>query len=302
MSTDTASTDDLHVPHLKERLWQELAELHSEHRPAATQLPGLGASAGDDQDRLRRRHRRGVTPARWGAAAAAVLLVGVVAVNLAVAPSDPPATTTSETILVQRIVAATDGASADSVLHVVDQQVSPDGARQTVEVWIDETSGASRFLRRDAQGRPVLDAGPLRGPTASSTTHTGQRTVDHCARRYVDHLDTGAASLDIDAGGLGTLQDLVSAGALTEDGTEVVDGRTLVRLTSSDGVLWVDPASYRPVASRGRYAGTGERYEQTYEYLPRTEANLRLLQPHVPDGFVQVDPLADGEWGACVQP
>ena len=253
----------------------------------------------------RQKHRRGRTPVRLGAAAAALLVVGLTAAQLAGPPSDPPATTTADTILVQRIAAATEQATGDSVVHVVDEQVAQDGTPQTVELWIDETSRASRFLRRDEQGRPVLDVGPLTGPTTESTSHAGQRVVDHCGRRYVEHADTGEASLDVADGGLRTVRELAATGELVEDGTEVVDGRTLTRVTGGSGVLLVDPDTYRPLAARGSFAdgSTGGTYEQTYTYLPRTAANLDLLHPPVPDGFTQVDPSAgDVQLGACEGP
>jgi hypothetical protein len=88
----------------------------------------------------------------------------------------------------------------------------------------------------------------------------------------------------------------IAAGLWVEDGTEVVEGRELIRLALSDRepgesgetIMLVDPDSYLPVQARGRML-TGEPFSQTYEYLPRTAANLALLQPAVPAGFAKVE-------------
>jgi hypothetical protein len=199
-----------------------------------------------------------------------------------------------------RIVAATDEATTSSVIHWVDEQTLPGeaGPSRVSEFWTDETSDATRILSRDGQGDPTLDVGPLTGPTIESPAHSGQRVVDYCSQQYVDHRDTGGTSTDIESQGLRGLRDDVAAGRLVEDGTEVVDGRELIRLTRAEGesgagdVVLVDPDSYLPVRARGTLH-SGDTFSQTYEYLPRTPENLALLHPPVPEGFTRIDPLSN---------
>jgi hypothetical protein len=284
MTTDTDAPDELEVPHLKDRLWRELAELHAEHRHSQTAAPEGGSEL------VRRRSRRSLTVA---AAAAVALVVGVVTAQLVGTASDTP--------LMGRIAAATDEAIAGSVIHMVDEQTLPGGlgASRVTEFWTDETSDATRILTRDAQGDPLVDVGPLTGPTVESPSHSGQRTVDYCMQQYVEHRDTGGASTDLEAGGIRQLRDYVAAGELVEDGTEVVDGRELIRVIRPDVeagedivIMLVDPDTFLPVRARGtiRHGGRGETYSQTYEFLPRTPENLALVSPPIPDGFTQVDP------------
>jgi hypothetical protein len=55
------------------------------------------------------------------------------------------------------------------------------------------------------------------------------------------------------------------------------------------GVTWLDPETYRPVLRHG-YPGSDAEYTQTFEYLERTEENLALLDPEIPEGYTQIDP------------
>lgn len=290
MTTRTDQPDPLEeveVPHLKQRLWQELAQLHAGQRGSQTTARDTGA------DLVRWRARRSLRVAGVGAAAAAALVVAVLGVQLVGTGTDHPAGSDADAVLVERIAAATDEALAESVVHSVDEQVSPDGERKTLEMWHDETTGIARILVRDRQGNPVSDVGPLTGPTIESPTYSGQLVVDHCSQSYVEHLDTGEASTNLGAG-VQDVRDLVAEGELVEDGTEEVDGRELIRLqgTDSEGgtfVLLVDPDTYRVVGQRGTFS-TGETYATVYDYLPRTAENLDLLHPPISDGFTRVEP------------
>jgi hypothetical protein len=282
MTAGTDAPDELEVPHLKDRLWRELAALHAEQRHSHTAPEG-------GSEPVRRRSRRSLVVA---AAAAVVVVVGVVTAQLVGTASDTP--------LMGRIVAATDEAIAGSVIHMVDEQTLPGepGASRVTEFWTDEISDATRILRRDAQGDPLEDVGPLTGPTLESPSHSGQRAVYYCTQQYTELRDTGGASTDLEAGGIRQLRDFVAAGELVEDGTEVVDGRQLIRLVRPDVeagedivIMLVDPDTYLPVGARGtiRHGGRGETYSQTYEFLPRTPENLALVNPPIPDGFTQVE-------------
>jgi hypothetical protein len=290
MTTDTHAADELEVPDFKDRLWHELAELHPENRRSQSAVgSGLG----------RRRSRR---PLAATVAAAAIVIVGLVAAQLVGTSSEAP--------LMGRIAAATDEALASSVVHWVDEQTPPGeaGPSRVTEFWTDETSSATRILDRDTTGDPVLDVGPLTAPSLESPAHPGQRVVDYCTRTYVDHQDTGGASTDIELDGLRELRDAVAAGQWVEDGTEMVDGRDLIRLVQAEErhgsghVLLVDPDSYLPVRARGTLS-TGEAYSQTYEYVPRTPDSLAGLRPPIPSGFTESDDLGfDTRPRSCPSP
>jgi hypothetical protein len=288
MTTHTDPLDELEVPHLKHRLWDELAESHADHR----RLSQAEFSSGSPPVRL---DGRGSRPWRTilgvGAAAAVALIVALVAGSLVGTSSDAP--------LVGRIAAATERAMASSVVHWVDEQTLPGESEPSsaTENWTDEASDATRIVFRDEHGDPIIDVGPLTGPTVESPEHSGQRSVWHCSQRYVEHVDTGDASTDTDLDGLRELSDDLAAGRLVEDGTEVVDGRELIRLVGADRqragmILLVDPETLLPVRARGTitHDGYNATYSQTYEYLPRTPANLALLHPPVPAGFTPYDP------------
>jgi hypothetical protein len=74
------------------------------------------------------------------------------------------------------------------------------------------------------------------------------------------------------------------------DGTEVVDGRELIRMHEvSYRTFLVDPDTYRPVRAIGE--GSNNNATTTIDYLPRTRENLGLLRTVIPDDFVQVDQL-----------
>jgi len=289
MTTDTRAPDELELPHFKAHLWPELAELHDE------QLRGQSLAPGHVVRLTRRRSRRSLV----AVSAAAALVAGLVAGQLVGSPSETP--------LMGRIVAASDEASASSIVHVVNEQTLPGEAEPSsvTERWTDDTSDATR-MRTHIPGVPdgQIDVGPLTGPTIDVPAHSGQRVVDYCTRQYVDHVDTDGASVDV-KGDFGTLRDAVAAGRLSEDGTEVIDGRELIRLTRiepvpgvADHVVLVDPDTYLPVRARGRLS-SGETFSQTYDYLPRTAENLALLLPPLPEGFTQVDSLSRDALATC---
>jgi hypothetical protein len=96
----------------------------------------------------------------------------------------------------------------------------------------------------------------------------------------------------------------VDADMLVADGTQVVDGRELLRLRYAptggerpDTTILVDPDTYRPVlqidgpqdiTDVNGVAHHFSRRVTRFEYLPRTAENLALLSPPIPDGFTEV--------------
>jgi hypothetical protein len=122
--------------------------------------------------------------------------------------TDPP---TSE--LTPLVIAATDEAAATSVVHITQDDTSHGDS----EGWIDETTGAARLLQYDDDGDPLFD---------SSQRGQDTLTVDHCFAEYAEGVR--------DPSGPGSatswVQSSLADGRLVEDGTEVVDGRELLRL------------------------------------------------------------------------
>jgi hypothetical protein len=163
---------------------------------------------------------------------------------------------------------------------------------------IDHCDPATK-LAVDAQGRisPCeTDEAPPPQPDHAF------RYVDHCDRTWVD----GTAAVVVEPG-WGILTLYLGTGHIVQDGTEVVDGRALYRLRNRTGtyVFLVDPETYLPVRmtvtadpSATYYDMNGEPTDPpptkvtSFEYLPRTEEQLALLTPPVPDGYEERDEAA----------
>jgi hypothetical protein len=315
----TQHQDEIPLPRFEERLSKVLLEAHDEHnrrRPAASG-PTDARPAGALPAEVRpRRHARRSLLAGIGAIAAAAALVASVAANQT--GSDEPAETKAEQgtetasvpALEASIIAATDEATADSVVHVVQDQV----AGYDSESWSDEATGLYRDLLLGDDGAPDYDSGPQTPPSPDQPSPgngaaIAMRTVDHCLRQYVDGTEPSPPARNQAQ----WIRDGLAQGRLVEDGTETVDGRELIRLRevppeddgmnytgpAEDTVVLVDPDTYRPVSLR-RYPDSDAEYVMTFEYLPRTEQSLALLSPPVPDGFTRVDALpGDAERSAA---
>lgn len=224
--------------------------------------------------------------------------------------------------LTARVLAATERAFADSVVHAVDdRETGPDS-----ETWYDETTSAGRTRDLTPEGAPIVDFGRVTPPAPGDrapelppfdspetcvpgpcmpedlSDHPVEqvRTVCYDVRRY----GQGEAPMVTPVSEAERIRQMVEADMLVEDGTEVVDERELIRLRAvptdalpDRGAYLVDPETYRPVMYRGepseltdqdgqvhRFSGSVTRFE----YLPRTTENLALLSPPVPDGFTEV--------------
>jgi hypothetical protein len=230
-------TTDLHeelaVPHFEDRLWGELARTHGaprdrEHRDRV--MTGR---------RSQPRRRRSIAVSVASIAAAAAVVAGVVILgdsDRGTAPRSESATGEPGSVdLAAEIVTATRQATAESVVHVFqDSTTIPDG-----EAWTDETSGTRRDLFYDVAGDPAYDSGALTAPAPDATAPelpddptdpswplVRSRVVDHCFGEYAEIM-TGALHGGTEAERVGRR---LAEGALVEDGTQVVDGRELIRL------------------------------------------------------------------------
>jgi hypothetical protein len=148
-------------------------------------------------------------------------------------------------------------------------------------------SHAERHLLPGVGGQPVD-----RGRSVVPDFHADElpelvptRDVNYCRREWADTeapLLTIGTAVDTLRSGLG--------GQLQVQGTEVVDGRELLRvvedtaagLAASYPTYYVDAATLLPVLVRETDGST-----TTIEFLPR-ETSLGLLVPPVPEGFTQV--------------
>jgi hypothetical protein len=250
--------------------------------------------------------------------------------------------------LAAQITAATEEASANSLIHKVTDNHDNDGTPiGDEEQWTDEQSGAMRSLHYDADGQPSFDTGravapavddpgpppipPGATPFDPSLPQERIRQVDHCFAEYREYDQTAIPGRN-EAEQIG---EQLANGGLVEDGTEVMDGRELIRLvevppppgprqgrpaptgspttdppatTTPDPdtfefvehIYLVDAETFRPVHIIG-YPGDAADYSDamyvaTIDYLPRTPENLALLAAPAPDGFDLVPDLrGDGE-------
>lgn len=288
----TDRNGSLKLPEFEDRLWGELEQLH-----AATNEP----------IHLDRSPRRTRVLAVAAAVVAATAFVGGAVVALSSDSNDGTADVATSPD--EGDTGAADAEASgeevegppDAIVHV-EQVMSVDG--YVSHDYYDETTGAYRFLQLDVAGNPELDTATFEivENEDGTVTETG-RSVDHSAGTFTENTSTvpvtdtwPRVSWRHDDQVRGWIAD----GSSVEDGLEEVDGQELLRVVDVDplegqanpelGVTWVDPETYRPVKRLG-YPGSDAEYTMTYEYLERTEENLALLEPEVPEGFTETEPF-----------
>lgn len=312
MSTETFTDDDLVIPHFEDELWRTLAQAHEDRRTGTMRLtPAV--------DQLHRRRGRRLVLSGIGAAAAAATLV--VALSLRDGDGSAPQPAESAAIpadLVAKVGAAI--AEANSTMIVVQTTTA---AAMSYESWADEVSGSLRMVIRNGD-TVVSDAHPSQVPTDAPSDH--QATVFYYCNNTYTEID---ALIDGQPNGSYTsfVQEGLEDGRLVPDGTEVIDGKELIRLVEkgqdqglvllpdsdaraedlpngfvvdgppddaplvpTGGVVWVDPETYRPV----KYHDAMNGMEKSYEYLERTPENVAQMSPPIPAGFTHVDPPPGG--------
>jgi len=221
------------------------------------------AVARDLADRDRRRgvtSRRLAVPAAMGACALGVALFAVFG-----AGSRAPSANAS---ILHRLVAVLTPPSG-TILHERAQVSIPGQGSTTYEAWIQADSPYA--YRVDKWG----SEGSWNGTTYSnydptSNTITVEPTPPVAARPKHDPIDLAA-----------TLRSFVESGEATVADTTTIDGVQAYKLTVTGGpdpqligTAYVATSDYHPLEID---TNSGTIIYETYEYLPATTANLRLL-------------------------
>jgi hypothetical protein len=308
----TRLDDELALPGFEERLWDALVARHPAN---AADHPG-GAAGHPVGDHRSRRSRRtlalvAATLVVGAAVGAAVLAVDDDRPTTSIAPTLQPTTTESARVAPGNgdggVQSPAPGVPETPPTTADHPRTRPDAVvvveQRNVEghvdrSWTDEATGRRRDLQLDAAGNPVFDSGWMSIDETEAGITIRSRDVDYCFQQYQEYdwgppAEPGGEMPDWHL----DVRDDVDLGILVPDGTEVIDGRELLRYRAPgyEGVTWADPANYAPVRVHN-YVGSDAEYTQTYQYLPRTPENLAQLEPVVPPGFTQVDRLrGDGE-------
>jgi hypothetical protein len=287
--TDFEPDDQLVLPHFEEQLLSQLLE----ERGGEPILVPLVA---------RRRSPRAPRRALVAAAAAVVAAAGI-AGAVAVRDDDRASVSTvtqSDPELKASIIAAIDATATNTVVHTTQS-----GGMQ---LWHDPVSGLLRNSTVGADTWGQQDMGPavapaIDAPAAPLGTAPAVRVrrVDHCVGQYAEK-DEPWFNMASEAQ---SFEDELKADHFVPDGTEIVDGRELIRLRAVDSqqrserpieerqpvhddrVAYVDPVTLLPV----RIDSASVQISTTIEYLPRTAESLALLVPPIPAGTVEVDEL-----------
>ena len=285
----TRFDDELVVPQFRDELWRELAELHA---APGDRDEGDAARLGPQVDTRRAGRADRVRPARAGSrrrliVAAAVVALGAAAGVVLAGGRDEPRTVTAPA---DRATTTATAAEVPRPLGIVVTEArNAEGI--VVRSWKDERTGLWRDLAIGADGLPRSDSGAYTRAQVGDEVVISTRQVDHCFREYEDTelrmpIETARQAMPEDQRA-GEIPDTVfEDGTLVAEGTEVVDGRELLRYRddANDGVVWLDPET-RELVKRRYAPGSDAEQATTYEYLAPTPENLAQLVPVVPPGY-----------------
>ena len=126
---------------------------------------------------------------------------------------------------------------------------------------------------------------------ASIPTKTKVIDVQYGSRTW--SVTTAPVAVQSETGGLQALRESIAKGELTVVGTTVIDGQTVLELTtrskdSSTGSVetwWVSPATWLPV--RTLTINSAVSIQVDYGFLPPTPANIAKLKVTIPAGFTR---------------
>jgi hypothetical protein len=272
--------------------------------------------------RLERRRRRRLALRSAGVAgvltAAAVALVAVLLPGAFLGGSTGSAA--SAAYVVKKVDNALTAAEPGEMAQMTVTTTSPvlSGAGKTVKAEEWSYDGQWRSVVYSADGQPAYDEG-----LSSSSVYTvvsyltrtwgrqfmpalpaGQsRKSQGCGPAFTnlpmlfreELPSTGLSVTSPPATVAASVRTAISCGALAEDGRQVVNGMTTIRLTSRMSsplaeTIWIDPGTYLPVRVVTRSPGGMPAIQQTANiaWLRPTARNLAELGVRIPAGFRQV--------------
>jgi hypothetical protein len=131
---------------------------------------------------------------------------------------------------------------------------------------------------------------PSRGKQ-SLPTKTTVIDVEYGSRTW--SVTTSQVAVESEAGDIAALRESIVTGTLAVVGKTVIDGQTVLELTTrakdasreDTETWWVNPATYLPVRTVSGDAAV--RVQVDYEFLPPTPANIAKLTVTIPAGFTK---------------
>jgi hypothetical protein len=207
--------------------------------------------------------RRLVVRFAFGLAAVAAAVVAAIAVLAGTNGSGGP--TAADAAIIHHALRAV-SPPANSILHV--KTVAIQNGTTVVGEWWQETSPP--YASRGAKG-PVGN----QGESADNGTTTFE--YDPATNTIHEQPDTAAPTFQDPVAGV---RQALNSGQAHVEGTVVIDGESLYKIELKHGVVgYFDQSTYAP-----RYlddpqgpGGGALRFRVSYEYLPLTAANARLL-------------------------
>lgn len=154
---------------------------------------------------------------------------------------------------------------------------------QDLEIWVEETPP---YKYRALVALPA--PGDSSVCSSGKTVEIGGALDSHQALRFVspNTLSAAGPSLQFPRDPLQSLRDALSAGKAVDEGQTKLDGRTVERIRSGDGSVYVDPQTFHPIETVGPIvAHATDRpdvvlqsvgHVLAYDYLPATTANVAL--------------------------
>jgi hypothetical protein len=218
--------------------------------------------------RSNRRRRRTLVAARGVVLLAVVAAAALVGVN--VFGAGGAGTDTANAAILHRMAAALAPPSG-TILHEQAQISLPGEAAHPFELWVEADSPYSyRVIKWGHEGS--WNGSSFSNYDAAANTITMDIASQSAAGLSHEPVDPAA-----------TLRSLVQSGQATIDGTTVVDGIPAYKLTVSggpdkwlDGTAYVARSDYHPLEI-DTTAYSEKIVYQTYQYLPATSDNLKLL-------------------------
>jgi hypothetical protein len=272
--------------------------------------------------RLERRRRRRL--ALRSATAAAVLTAAAVALVAVLLPGaflgGSTGSAASAAYVVKKVDNALSAAEPGEMAQMTVTTTSPvlHGEASTVKAEEWSYDGRWRSVVYSPDGQPAYDEGLTRSSSytvVSYPTRTwGRQQVlsfpaaptpksQGCGPAFTDLPmlfreelpDTGLSVTSPPATVAASVRTAISCGALAEDGRQLVNGISAIKLTSRTSsplseTIWIDPSTYLPVRVVTRSPGGMPAIQQTANiaWLRPTARNLAQLSVTIPAGFREV--------------